>query len=132
MNIFEQAVRQKLRIPSAKGELTVEQLWDLPLQSKTQFDLDTLAKAANRELKGMDEESFVSTTDNPAKAKLELTLDILKHVIAAKMSDAEAAKNRAARAEEREKLLKILADKQNAALGELSVEQIQERLKALG
>jgi hypothetical protein len=51
MNIFEQATRRAIRFESAKGDLSVEQLWDLPLQSRNQFDLDTVAKTVNRQLK---------------------------------------------------------------------------------
>lgn len=72
MNIFELATRQKLRFASAKGDLTTEQLWDLPLliSSPTRdvkVDLDTLARSINHELKAQAEESFVSTKANPLK-----------------------------------------------------------------
>lgn len=131
MNIFEQASRQKLRFPTNKGELTTEQLWDLPLQSKSQFDLDTVAKSVSGELRGATEESFVATTVNPAKKELELKLEIVKHVIAVRIAENEAAHNAAARKAEREKLLGILADKQDEELKNLTPEQIKERLTAL-
>ena len=54
MSIFEQASRLKLRFASVKGELTIEHLWGLPLQSKTSFDLDTVAKAVARDAAGLD------------------------------------------------------------------------------
>lgn len=131
MSIFEQASRQKLRFPTNKGELTTEQLWDLPLQSKSQFDLDTVAKSVSGELRGATEESFVATTVNPAKKELELKLEIVKHVIAVRIAENEAARNAAARKAEREKLLGILADKQDEELKNLTPEQIKERLTAL-
>lgn len=131
MSIFEQASRQKLRFPTNKGALTTEQLWDLPLQSKSQFDLDTVAKSVSGELRGATEESFVATTVNPAKKELELKLEIVKHVIAVRIAENEAARNAAARKTEREKLLGILADKQDEELKNLTPEQIKERLTAL-
>ena len=131
MSIFEQASRQKLRFPTNKGALTTEQLWDLPLQSKSQFDLDTVAKSVSGELRGATEESFVATTVNPAKKELELKLEIVKHVIAVRIAENEAARNAAARETEREKLLGILADKQDEELKNLTPEQIKERLTAL-
>ena len=131
MSIFEQASRQKLRFPTNKGALTTEQLWDLPLQSKSQFDLDTVAKSVSGELRGATEESFVATTVNPAKKELELKLEIVKHVIAVRIAENEAARNAAARKTEREKLLSILADKQDEELKNLTPEQIKERLTAL-
>ena len=131
MNIFEQATRRAIRFESAKGDLSVEQLWDLPLQSRNQFDLDTVAKTVNRQLNAVTEESFVSVRENPAKEILSLKLEIVKHIISVKLQEAEDARNRANKASEKEKLLRLLDEKQNEALRALTPEEIQERLKAL-
>jgi hypothetical protein len=131
MNIFEQATRRAIRFESAKGDLSVEQLWDLPLQSRNQFDLDTVAKTVNRQLNAVTEESFVSVRENPAKETLSLKLEIVKHIISVKLQEAEEARNRANKASEKEKLLRLLDEKQNEALRALTPEEIQERLKAL-
>lgn len=131
MNLFEQASRQKLRFPSIKGEITTEQLWDLPLTSKGAFDLDSVAKAINGHLKAVAETSFVEIKHNPAKTTLELQLDILKHIIAVRMAEAEQAKSAADRANERHRLMEILNKKQDAALEALTPEEIQKRLDAL-
>ena len=131
MNIFEQATRRAIRFESAKGDLSVEQLWDLPLQSRNQFDLDTVAKTVNRQLNAVTEESFVSVRENPAKETLSLKLEIIKHIISVKLQEAEEARNRANKASEKEKLLRLLDEKQNEALRALTPEEIQERLKAL-
>ena len=131
MNIFEQAARRAIRFESAKGDLSVEQLWDLPLQSRNQFDLDTVAKTVNRQLNAVTEESFVSVRENPAKETLSLKLELVKHIISVKLQEAEEARNRANKASEKEKLLRLLDEKQNEALRALTPEEIQERLKAL-
>ena len=131
MNIFEQATRRAIRFESAKGDLSVEQLWDLPLQSRNQFDLDTITKTVNRQLNAVTEESFVSVRENPAKEILSLKLEIVKHIISVKLQEAEEARNRANKASEKEKLLRLLDEKQNEALRALTPEEIQERLKAL-
>jgi hypothetical protein len=131
MNIFEQATRRAIRFESAKGDLSVEQLWDLPLQSRNQFDLDTIAKTVNRQLNAVTEESFVSVRENPAKETLSLKLELVKHTISVKLQEAEEARNRANKASEKEKLLRLLDEKQNEALRALTPEEIQERLKAL-
>ena len=131
MNIFEQATRRAIRFESAKGDLSVEQLWDLPLQSRNQFDLDTVAKTVNRQLNAVTEESFVSVRENPAKETLSLKLEIVKHIISVKLQEAEEARNRTNKASEKEKLLRLLDEKQNEALRALTPEEIQERLKAL-
>ena len=130
-NIFEQATRQALRFPSVRGELNTEQLWDLALTSRNGFDLDSVAKEVNQRLKAISEESFVIKTSNPEKSDLELKLEVLKHIIAVKQAEADARRNAADRAAERQKLYDILAEKQDSALKELSVEDIQKRLAEL-
>lgn len=131
--IFMLATRQKLRFPSCRGPLTVEQLWDMPLQSKSvpEFSLDDVAKQVNRDLKATGEQSFVSPDVGGENTKLALMLDIVKSVIAVKMAEQAATATRAANAAERQKLLGILADKQDEALKSMTPEQIQARLAAL-
>lgn len=130
MNIFEQATRQQFRFQSIKGLLTTEDLWQLPLQSKSGFDLDTVAKTINKMLKETAEESFVTSVSS-ANTALSLALDVVKHVIAVKMEENAASRSRVERAAERQKLLEILEKKQDAALHELTPAQIAERLAAL-
>ncbi|GAB7037135.1 MULTISPECIES: hypothetical protein [Catenuloplanes] len=131
MNIFEKATREKFRYPSAKGQLTTEQLWELPLTAKSGFSLDEVAKAVNAELKAVDTESFVATETNPAKATLETKLEIVKHVIAVRIADDRAAKAAAANKLEKEKLLEILGRKQDAALENLTEAELLARINNL-
>ena len=131
MNIFENASRQALRFETVKGLVMVEHLWDIPLSSRTGYDLDTIAKAANADLKAQTEESFVVTKSNPAKSIAELRLEIIKYVIADRIAAQEKQKASAARKIEREKLIALLGQKQDQALMELTPEQIKEKLAAL-
>lgn len=131
MNMFERASRVKLRFLSAKGALTVENLWDLPLQSTTGMDLDTLAKATNATLKSASEESFVTISSNPLKEESELKLDILKHILISKQAEQADRVNAAQRAERKRKLLNILADKEDDSLKQMTPEQIREAINNL-
>ena len=131
MNIFEQATRNQTRFTSIKGLLTVEDLWQLPLQSKTGFDLDSVAKEANRQLKEVTEESFVSTTTNPSKAVNELRLEVVKHIIAVKMAENEAKRTAADKVAKREKILGILASKEEDALKGMTREELLKQLNEL-
>jgi len=130
-NIFEYATRNNLRFASTRGELTVEMLWDVPLRSRDGFNLDAVAKAASGRLKALTEESFVSSERTPGHEKAELTLEIVKHVIQTKLAEEETQKKRADKRVEREKLLAILAEKQDGKLSELSEKEIQRRINAL-
>lgn len=131
MNIFEQATRMKLRFTSVRGDLSTEQLWDLPLEARDNFDLDNVARLVNNDLKAAGEESFVITRANPAKAKLELALEVVKHIIAVKLAEGQKKQKAAANKIERQKLLDILDQKQGAKLFELTPEQIHARLEEL-
>lgn len=126
MNIFENAMRQKLRFPSDRGQLTTEQLWLLDLRL-----LDTIARAINTELKGVTEESFIQTKPDPRKGALTLQLDILKYIIASKMEDAERAKSAAERSRTRKKLVEALGAKEEEELGKKSKDQLLKELEAL-
>lgn len=131
--LFQLASRQKFRFQSVKGELTVEQLWDLPLLSRSGFDIDHVAKALSVELKTLTDDSFVtSASEKPGKALLEQKLELVKVIIAQKLADKAAADAASARAAERVKLLNLRAQKQDEALGALSIEEIDAKLASLG
>jgi len=131
-NLFEAATRQKLRFPSGRGDLSAEDLWDLPLTARNGFDLDNIAKAVNRDLKETAEESFVNPAPTSAQSILAMKLDIVKHIIAVKIKEADDAKHAAARAAERARLVAALDQKNEQELLGMSKEDIQKRLTELG
>lgn len=130
-NIFEYAARSKLRFQSTHGALTVEQLWDVPLRSRDDFNLNAVAKAASKAWKDVAEESFVDTAMTPEHVRLATALDIVKCVIETRLAEEEAAAKRAKNKVEREQLLGILAEKQAGKLSELSEKELQRRIAAL-
>lgn len=131
-DIYKFAAQNGLRFASKKGELTVEQLFDLPLKSQTGFDLDTVAKGINAQLKGVTEESFVeNATADPRKQALSIALDIIKDVIATKQAENRAALDRANRQAEKNKLRDLIASKKNEKLNQESIEELQKKLEAL-
>ncbi len=131
MNIFEKATRIGLRFPSPKGSLSVEDLWQLPLQSKSGPDLDTIARTANSSLRAVSEESFVSTRTDPKKSTYELQLEIAKHIIAVKQTENAEAAAKVEKAQKKAKLLEVLARKQDAALEQLSPEELVKQIEEL-
>jgi hypothetical protein len=131
-DIYKFAAQTTLRFPSKRGELTVEQLFQLPLKSQTGFDLDTVARTVNDQLKSVSEESFVEdTTADPRKQALVVALDIVKDVIATKQCENRAAAARSQRAVERKKLLDAIAAKKDANLSQASLEELEKQLTAL-
>lgn len=132
VNIFEYATRNKLRFASARGELTVEQLWDVPLRSRDDFNLNAVAKTTSKAWKDISEESFVETAKTLEHTRRETALEVVKYIIDAKLAEEAAAKKRAENKIEKEKLLQILAEKQDGKLSELSEKELQKRIAALG
>lgn len=132
MNLFEKASKEKIRFATAKGNLTVEQLWDLPLSSaRGGLSLDGVARAVNAKLKEVSEESFVSTTSNPEKSLYELQLEIVKHIIAVRQDENAKKRTDAERKAEREHLEQLLLKKQDERLGQMSEDDIKARLAEL-
>lgn len=129
---FEKAIRNKFRFPSAKGELSVEQLWDLPLLVKTQgIDLNSVAVALNNELKTLGEESFVETGSNPKRALVSDKLDIVKYIIGVKQREKDAAEKRQQTSQQIADLENLLHNKKKDALQNLSEAEIEAKLAAL-
>ena len=122
--MFEKASRLKIRFQSTIGTLSVEDLWDLPLET-----LNVLAKGLRKQVED-SEESFIS----PVKpdAKIQLRFDIVKHIIDVKLAERDAAKVAQVNRERKAKILGILASKQDAVLGEMSQEDLLKELEALG
>ena len=132
MNIYQKAAATKLRFKINNGAISTEDLLDLPLSSKNEMNLDTVAKTVHAALKAEEEGSFVNKTSNPRKEQLELAMEIVKDVIRIKQEEADAKADIAAKAAKREQLLRALERNQEQALAGMTVDQLQEELKKLG
>lgn len=123
--MFEEASRLKLRFSTTKGMVSVEDLWDLPLTR-----LNEMAKSLNKQIKSSDEEDFLdvsSTVDKTTKLKF----DVVLHVLNTKKAENEAASNARKKKEEKERLLEILARKQEQSLEQLTEEELLAKLSSL-
>lgn len=127
--MFEKASRVKLRFRTQRGLITAEDLWDLPLTGGA-MSLDSIAKALSRELKTDEEESFV-LKQTRANTTLILKLDIVKRVIEFKLAKAERSSTRAANRVKRERLLGILAKKEDAADENMSQASLRRMIEEL-
>lgn len=130
-NIFEAATRKALRYPTSRGLVSTEQLWQMPLSDKTDFNLDKTARVINAEFKASTEESFVKPTPTAKAKELELMLEVVKHVIAVKLDEKQKAAKRMENAAKRQKLLEQLEKKQDASLEAMSEEDIKKQLAAI-
>jgi len=124
--MYKQASKMKLRFESEKGSLTVEDLWDLPLTSEKGVSLDGLAKKVYHELTSY-EINFVDKVDI-GKRISELKLNIIKDIIAEKISDREKAKERSLLKSRKEKILEIIEEKESEFLKEKDIDQLKGML----
>jgi hypothetical protein len=130
-DLFVTASRQAWRFPSTRGELTTEQLWSMPLLAKNGFDLNSVARGLNQEVKDLGEESFVETRSNPARSTAEGKLELVKSIIAVRQEENRLAEQRAQRAVERARILDALAARENEELTKASKDELLARLAQL-
>ena len=130
MEMFEQALRNKFRFSTVKGEVSTEDLWDMPLTSRNNFDLDTVAISLAKQVSETSEMSFVKTTTTASKL-LKDKLEVVKYVITTKMAEAEAKESAKVKETEREFLKSVLQEKKVDAVKGLSVEELEARLAQL-
>jgi len=125
--MFEQASRNKLRFVTDIGELSCEDVWDLPLLGRD-VCLGNLARELSRRIKAIsEEESFVERVRDEDKETL-LRFDIIKHIIKVKLEEIEKADNEEAKKAQKQQILAVIADKQRAELLEKSVDELKKML----
>lgn len=123
--MFEKATRMKLRFQTSRGVLSVEDLWDLNLES-----LDSIAIGLNKKLKESQTESFIKTKTKDT-TELELKFDIAKHIIDVKVAELEARKDAAEKRAKKQKLMELISKKQDAELEGKSVDELMKELETL-
>lgn len=131
--MFEIASRKKLRFDSPQGLLTVEDLWDLPLTSErgNRANLDDIARGLHRQMKDDADVSFVSEARAKADDGTALKLDIVKRVIEVKLAEKKAAAEARANAEKKQKILAIIARKEDQQLEGASLDELQKLAESL-
>jgi len=124
-NIFEFATRNKERFPF-KGMISVEDLWDLSLPN-----LDSIYKTLNNQVKQSEEESLLNTKSN-VDTELENQIAIVKHIVSVKLAEQEAREKARTKREQKQKIMSIIAAKQDEALQNSSIDDLQKMLDELG
>ena len=125
MNIFEYATREALRFPY-KGSQSVEDLWQLSVR-----ELDSIYKTLNKQVKQSEEESLLSTKTS-VDTELEVQIAIVKHIVSVKSAENEAAEKASAKKAQKQKIMSIIATKQDEALQNSSIDDLKKMLDELG
>lgn len=123
MDNFKQASKEKLRVLTTKGSLSVEQLWDLSLT-----DLDTLAVSLEEAYEKSKGKSFLvkrTVKDKNLKLQFDIVLDILQ----TKSEELAEAQIKAERKKNNAKIYEIIAKKQDEKLEGKTIAQLEAMLE---
>lgn len=117
--MFEQATRLKLRF-NYRGICSVEELWDLTLQA-----LDQIYKGLKSRLKVVSEESLLDTKSQEDEI-LDLQISIVKHIFETKQVEQKERLLAKEKTEQKQKIMSIIAEKQDEGLRGMSVEELMK------
>ena len=117
-DLFKVATKKKYRF-SYKGQVTVEDLWDLSVE-----ELDKIYKNLKSLQKNASEESLLQTVTKEDK-ELNNKIEIIKTIVTDKLAAKDRAMKAASQRAQNQRILEIMADKQDAALKEKSIEELQ-------
>lgn len=123
-NMFEVATRTKMRFPF-KGMISVEDLWDLSVQ-----DLDKVFKTLNSQRKEVQEESLLDTKSSEDE-RLETQIEIVKYIVNVKLEEQAARVKAAENKEKKQKIMALMAKKDDEAMENMSKEELQKLLDEL-
>lgn len=126
MSNFSKATRQKLRFQTTLGNLLVEDVWDLSLQQ-----LNQIAKALKKEIKTSENEEDFLNEKTEVDEKTQLRFDIVIEILNIKKAEAKEQKEASSNKAKLQKLYELLERKQNAAMENLSTEEIQAQIDAI-
>lgn len=122
--LFEMATRSKLRFPSTKGELSVEDLWDL-----SDKDLDVVYKnLKDQEVKSSEESLLDDANVDP---KLTAAIGIVKYVFTTKRNERLAEKERINKKLTQRKYIDALSKKQDEAIEKMSEAELRAMIDSL-
>lgn len=123
-NLFEIATRNRYRF-TYKGVMTVEDLWDLSVDA-----LDAIFKTLNRQKKTADEASLLAVK-SAEDTELANKIELVKYIVSIKLAEADERVNAAEKKAQRDKILAIMAKKQDAALEGMDMKQLEAELAKL-
>ena len=123
MSIFNEAAKLKFRF-KAKGNMSVEDLFDLPLTSKDGVSLNDIAKEIYKNIKEDSGVDFVGEVIETDRIE-ELKLQIVKEIIKDKKDDINRKEESEVKKSHNENIDKLIAAKEAEALSNLSIEDLK-------
>lgn len=123
-NLFEMATRNKMRFPSTKGELSVEDLWDL-----SDKDLDVVYKnLKDQEVKSSEESLLDDANVDP---KLTAAIGIVKYIFTTKRKEKLEAKELIDKKRNQQLYIDALSRRKLKDIDNMSVEELEAKIAEL-
>lgn len=122
--LFINATRNNYQFPF-RGMINVIDLWDLSLTN-----LDSVFKTLNAESKKSEEESLLNTKSKEDE-EISNKIEIVKYIVGVKLDEKKKREDAKKNAEMRQRLLEIKAKRQDAALENMSDEDLDKALAKL-
>ena len=122
--LFINATRNNYQFPF-RGMIDVIDLWDLSLTN-----LDSVFKTLNAEVKKSEEESLLNTRSKEDE-EVSNKIEIVKYIVSVKLDEKKKREDAKKNAEMRQRLLEIKAKRQDAALENMSDEDLDKALAEL-
>ena len=132
---LETIIRRNITVATTRGQLTPQQLWAMPVESRDGFSLEAIINDLGAQLEAAGaKKTYVRKREKAVdpNANLKLMFDLVEHIIETKEKEADAKSNAAANASERKRLDEIIARKQSAELENLTIEQLIARRDQIG
>lgn len=124
-DIWLEALQKGLRF-EFKGLISTEDLFDLDMSS-----LDIIYQKLSKELREISGDSLLDNEKADEIAWVQLKLDVVKHVFDIKKAETEALRQKIANIEEKQRIMHIINEKENAELANLSIDELKEKLNDL-
>lgn len=125
MSIYKLASQLGIRFQTSQGPLTVEQLWSLKITA-----LSNLVKATKKALnKDNDNELSFLDDDITVNQEDQLRFDIAKDIYLTKKAENEAIRTTQDKKAFEQKILNLIAEKQEDSLKGKTIEELEALLK---
>lgn len=125
--MYKKASRCGLRIATPKGVLTVDQLWKTSMKDLAQVIKEL--HATIQETGGNSELSFLDESAVAVDPTLALAYEVVKDVYVTRKTELDSEKEATAAKKDNQRILEIIAKKEEESLAGKSVEELKAMLK---
>ena len=94
-------------------------------------NLDSIYKTLNKQVKQSEEESLLTTKSN-VDTELEVQIAIVKYIVSVKLAEKETAEKASTKKAQKQKIMSIIATKQDEVLQNSSIDDLKKMLDELG